>query len=221
MAITRVSVGSFSDVFNAANTPTAGTFQINDFVFLFTGEYIGSDTISTPAGWTLCSPNNNAKQCALFGIQSLTGNESMPTLNWGVQWSWAVVVVYRGLQSLIPTQSGDRNTNSTQFITGPASTITPGQDNSLVIFFGCKTKTTTSNGATYGTLPSGFSLVTSDVPNGSRPAPMICENIQTSATAIPTNSSVKASIADGTNQASQGIIMVFAPALPPCGFQCL
>lgn len=218
MAITRVSIGSFNNVFNAANGPSAGSaFQAGDKLLLITGEVLGSDaTPAAPSGWAKDSFNTNAGQIAVYRLDSVTGSESIPSITWGNQWSWAVVAIYRGCAAGGPTDGNDRNGNvssgGTTCFTGPASTITPSQANSLVLFFGTKNKSTAVNGATVSA-PSNFSLAGSSVPTGSgtHPIAAVCEWIQTTATSIPTNTSTTQSIADTVTQANQGSILVYAP----------
>ncbi len=218
MSVSRVNIGAFNLVFNAANTPTAGAFQAGDKILIFTGEALGSDaTPGTPAGgWVKDSPNTNASQIACYRLDSVTGAESMPSFTWGNQWTWAVVAIYRGLAAGGPTNSGDRNgnvaANGTTCFTGPSSTVTPSQANSLVLFVGEKNKSSAANGATVSA-PSNFTVAGSSVPTGSgtRSIAAICEWIQGTATAIPANTSSTQSIADTVQQSNQAMVLVYAP----------
>jgi hypothetical protein len=211
MAITRISYGAFRNIFSAANQPVAGTFAAGDFIFVFTGEFIGTDLLSTPSGFTLESPNSLAKQTAVFGLQSVTGSEAMPSMTWGSQFSWAIVGVYRGLNNLTVVASGDRQSNQTTSIIGPSLAITPPVSGCLALFVASKDKTSASDSSTFSA-PSGFTVAAQQTQAGAKTANIICEWIQTAATTIAANSAVTGSVADATAQPSQGIIIVLEPA---------
>lgn len=217
MSITRISYGAFHNVFNAANQPSPGTFAIGDLLLVFTGEYIGGDLLATPAGWTLLSPNNNAKQTAIFGLVSVTGLEVMPSMSWGAQFSWAIVGVYRGVDpALTVLASGDRVSAVIQNIVGPSGTVTPPQANCLVLFVGNRDKTPTSNASVFSA-PASFVVAAQQTQTGggSLTANVICEWIQTTATAIAPNTAITGSVPDGANQANQGVIIVLGAAAAP------
>lgn len=216
MAVTQVGYGVLHSVFNAANQPTPPTgIQPGDMYIYITGEFIGTDTLTTPAGWTLLSPASAAKQTAIYALTAVTGSETMPSVSWGNQFSFTQVGVYRGLDPAITVlAASDRSSNQTQNIIGPAGTITPSQDGALVLFIGNKNKTTTSNGTVFSA-PTNFSVVSQTVPNGARSCTVICEWIQTTATAIPANQAISGSIADGAVQSTQGVMVVLAAAAGP------
>jgi hypothetical protein len=215
MAITRVAYGAFNIVFNAANQPSPPAFLAGDCLLLITGEFIGSDLLTTPAGWTLLSANSAVKQCGIYGLISATGSETMPSLSWGNQFSWAIVAVYRGVDPTLTLQGfGDRQVNATTNITGPAGTITPGTNGCLVVFAGNKNKTTTSNGVTFSA-PANFTMQAQQAANGTRSAVAICDWIQTTATIIPANTVMSGSVGDGTTQTTEGTIIVLGPATAP------
>ena len=156
MAITRSGYGAFHSVFNAANQPSPTSFVACDILFLFTGEFMGSDTLTTPSGWTLLTPNSNVKQNAIYGLVSVTGSETMPSVSWGNQFSYTIIGVYQGVDpTLTVLASGDRFVSATTNITGPAGALTVSTAGCLVLFLGNHNKTSASDGVTF-TAPSNW-----------------------------------------------------------------
>lgn len=213
--ITRDGYGAFNSVFNAANQPSPPSFAIGKLLLIFTGEFIGGDLLTTPAGWTLLSPNANVKQNAIFGLVSVTGTEAMPSMSWGNQFSYAIVGVYSGVDpTLTILGSGDRFVSATTNITGPTASFTPPVDGCLVVLAGARNKTATSNGSLF-TAPTNFSICAQTTPNGVRSAVAICDWIQSTATLVAANQTMAGSIADGTTQSTQGMLIILGPASAP------
>lgn len=213
-AIVRKSVGAFHIVFNAANQPSPGAFSAGDVVLVLTGEFIGGDTITTPSGFTKLSPGVNANQTSIFGLLSVTGAETMPTITWGNQFSWAIVLVYSNA-TLTVDFSQDRVGTTTTNLVGPGTLHTPSIDGCVTILVASKNKTSTSNGTTTSA-PTNFTMVGQSAPSGFNSFVGICDWIQTTATTVPANVTMVGSIADSTNQSFQSIILALQPApLPP------
>lgn len=223
MSITRVAYGAFSSVFNAANQPSPPPFLPGDALLIFTGEFMGANTLTTPAGWTRLDANAAAHQNAIFGLVSVTGTETMPSMSWGNQFSYAIVGVYRGVDpSLTVLGSNDRFTSTTTNLVGPTSAITVPQNGCLVVFLGNKNKTSASDGTTF-TAPANFSIAAQVAANGARSAICICDWIQTTATTVGANQTTAGSAADATTQSMQGTIVVLgatgsAPPSASVGF---
>lgn len=219
MAISIISVGTVANGFNTGITAVAGSDTAGDGLLLFTGEFLGSDTIATPAGWTLLSANVNTKQNACFALLA-TGSDSIPTISWGNQFAWAVVIAIRGMDQLFNPGFNvvDRASTSTTIIVGQAVNRTPTADGSIVFAFGSKNKTATSNGTVFSP-PTNFTIAAQQAQGGVSPAFAIGYWIQTTATIVPSGGSgFSGSIADGTAQATQGSlfsILAQPSGIPP------
>ncbi len=216
MTIARVGVGAFHNVFNAANAPTPPSYSAGNKLLFITGEYMGSNTIATPGGWTLMSPNNLAKQLACYGLDAV-GGDTIPSVYWGSPsgpWTWTILLAYSGLASVATAfdVGSDRQVgNATSSIVGPAGLVTPSQNGSVVLFVGSKNKTSTSDSSTF-TAPANFTVIAQQTQSGSKTANVICEWIQTTASSIPANSVITGSVADSTNQTAESFIIVLKPA---------
>lgn len=213
-AIVRKSVGAFHVVFNAANQPSPGAFGIGDAVLVLTGEFLGSDTITTPSGFTKLSPGVNANQCSVFGLISLTGSETMPTISWGNQFAWAIVLVYSNA-TLTVDYSQDRAGVTTQSLIGPTSGHTPSMDGCVNILVVTKNKTSTSNATVVSAAPTNFTMVGSNTGSGTNSFVGICDWIQTTATAVPGNLVMAGTVADSTNQSFESVVLALQPSPAP------
>jgi len=212
MTISRISAGAFHNVFNAANTAVAGSYSAGDKLLLFTGEYMGSNTISTPASWTRLNIDSTAHQIACFGLDGV-GGDTIPAISWGNQWSWAIVLAYRGVASIATALdvSKDRTSVTNANIVGPGTSTTPAQNGELVLFVGHRDKTSASDASTF-TAPSGFTMVAQQTQSGSKTAVTICEQIQGSASTVAANLAASGSVTDATNQSMQAFIILLKPA---------
>lgn len=220
MAITRISVGSFTSGLGAI-TPVAGTFAAGDMLAYITGEFIGSNTIATPAGWSPIDANTNAQQTRVFA-RIATGSDTIPSVNWSASnRSWAVILAYRGVDSGLSNTGApsDRQYNTTQNIIGPASSLTPSADNSLVLLIGQRNKSSTTDATTYSA-PASFSVAAQYVGSGnSQNSVAICEWIQTTATNIGANLNITGSVAETVTQTGQGMRITLAAASTSTGAQ--
>lgn len=216
MAIIRVSAGGFTNTFNATNTPAiSGTPTANDTLVWITGEYMGSNTVTAPAGWTRYG-DTNAHQIAVFFKDAAGGGaDTIPGINWGNQEQWGIVLVLRGARAVaqILDVTSDRVAVTNANIAGPAGTLTPTQAGDYVLFVGSRNKTSATNTNTFSA-PTNFTMVAqqnSYANNG--PGVGICEWIQTTATVIPANASLTGTPnTDATNQSMQGVIITLKAA---------
>lgn len=182
-----------------------------DTLLLFTGEFVGSQVISAPAGWALMTRNNVAQQVTCFGFDAV-GGDTIPPITWGSgSIAWAVLAVCRGMNPVASILDGigdDRTaTSSTTSITGPAAAYTPGTNGGIAWLFGSRNKSATANGTVF-TAPAGFTIALQSAPNGATSAFCIGYQIQTTATAIAGNSSYSGSVADTAGQSMKGSLFV-------------
>lgn len=211
MAITFNSAGTPVYAFNSTVTPTAPTDVAGTGLILVTGELIGSDTISTPVGWTaldLVSGAPQAPQVRAFGLIA-TGSDTMPSISWGNQWAFAVVLAFNGLDSGFAAafSPAGRQTNQTNVIQGPAVSRTPSQNGALFLFYGQRDKTSTTDGTTYSA-PTNFTMAGSGSAwqhAGTSVSVGISYWIQSTATAVGANQTMTGSLTEGTAQACQGV----------------
>lgn len=225
MPASQVGYGAFVTTGAAAAiTPVPPAYLAHDTLLYFTGCGIGSATIATPGGWTLYSKNNLSKQIMCFGIADATGSDTIPSVTWSGGNSWACIGVYRGMlldSVLILDGNLDKNGSNAKDIVGMVSSFGPAVDGEVVIQFGEKNKTATSN-TTVFTAPASFLVAATNVPGGgSLPAVAICEWIQGTKTSVPA-ASIVGSVADGTAQTTQGSMFLLKPAAgagPPPGEQ--
>lgn len=214
MAIVRTSTGNFLDI-GAGGTisPTLPRDVANEIAIILTGEVIGTDTLATPAGWTLLTDPANAQQCAAFG-KVLVGSDSMPSFSWGSQLQWALVLTYSGAQLAAGfTPEGRATSGQTTNIPGVASSHTPSQNGCLVLEIGQKNKTAASNGTSFS--PNNLSLVKQDIFTGVGYGVCIAESIQTTAITIPAFSTINGTVADATGQLAQTHLFCLLPAASP------
>lgn len=205
MTIALVNATPFVNAIGAV-TPTPPTFAIGQQVIVWTGEFLGADTISAPgAPWVELDANNQAPQTRCFGMTSVTGAEAMPSFNWSAtNRGWAKAASFSGLDSLFSAAFAavDRVSTQAQNIVGPGVTRTPSANNSVVFFYGQRNKTTTSNATVYSP-PTNFTLLDSLVLTGTSPSVCIGYWIQTAATIIPANEVFSGTVADGSAQSLQ------------------
>jgi len=211
-------IGAGTVVRGTSSTLTAVPFRDNagDNQLLFTGEFLGSQILSTPGGWVMQTDDNLAKQVKCYQFDS-TGSTTIPGITWGSgSIAWAVLLTFTGIASAASALdvNGDRaaTTTSTNII-GPASTLTPAGDNELAILVGTKNKTSVSNGTNF-TRPSASwdGIAVQSAPNGSTAAMAIAYWIQTTATAIGANTAIQGSIAETTAQSQQGSLFFLKAA---------
>ena len=221
MAITFNSAGTPVYAFNSTVTPTAPTDVAGTGLILVTGELAGSDTISTPSGWAaldLVSGSPQVAQVRAFGLTA-TGSDTMPTISWGNQWAFAVVLAFNGLDPSFTaafTPAG-RQTNETNVIQGPAVNRTPSQNSALALFLGQRNKTSTTDGVTY-TAPSNFTMGVQGQHTGTSVSFGVTYWIQTTATTVVANLGMTGSASESAVQTTQGvyigILAAAAAAIP-------
>jgi hypothetical protein len=228
MAITLNSVGTVVAGTNTTITPAApASIATGDALLVFTWEFLGSQTVPTPAGYSALDANINAKQVRCFGTPALgNGLDVMPSFTWGAgSIARAFACSFSGVDAALTADfaPGDRTSNTTSDIVGPASLRTPASPGSLVLLYGTKNKTSTSNATTFSA-PGSFTngILLQDIRSGSSTAFACAYWIQTAATTIAANTALSGSVADGSSQAMQGsLISLLAAALQPPGMQCL
>lgn len=209
-----LTVGSWNQVFNAANQPTAPAFAAGDWLFIFIYQLFGTNTMSVPAGWTDISPHiNGSTGMYLFAFRSVTGAEAMPSMTLGTSWSDAVVIKVSGGPTTVTgivNNSNDRYTISTQNFNFPSSPLTVSLGGCLVLACGARNKTSTSDAATignFGGTGNGFSApVSTNWPPGTRAGGVINAWIQTTATTIASGGN-STSIADSATQSTRALIV--------------
>jgi hypothetical protein len=217
MSYSLIATGTAVSGFNATLTPPmpAG-FSAGNLLLLSTGSQIGSLPSPTVAGWTILSPGVHSIQSPLYG-KIAAGGDASPSVAWGSQFAWAAVTAYSGNQASltgIVHASVDIGALSTNKINYPALTIT--QANCLVVCGGLRNKTSTSNGATAGTVGS-FSIRNSLFLTSGNIEGIFNDWIQTTATSVPAQSQTW-SIADSTSQNFECYVIALLPAsAPPTG----
>jgi len=216
MSITRVGTGTFTNTFNATNTPAiSGTPNANDLLVWITDEYMGSNTITTPSGWTRLG-EGTAHQVAILVKDAVGGgSDTIPGVNWGNQEQNGIVLTLRGTQpaASVLDVTGVRVAVTNANLVGPAGSLTPTQDGDYVLFIGVRNKTSATNSNTLSA-PTNFTMVAqqnSYTNNG--PSVGICEWIQTTATVIPANLAMSGTPnTDASNQSMQGVVIAFKAA---------
>jgi hypothetical protein len=197
MTITVDAIGTEVRGTNTILTPVAPQDNVGQSLLYFTGEFAGSQNPATPGSWTMFTRNVNTTVVKCWGIDA-TGSTSIPGVTWGTgSIAWAILVSISGvapIASALDVQN-DRQ-SSTSNIVGPASILTPTQDQEVFFFVGTKNKSTASNGVTFSP-PANFTMLYQSVPNGNNVAAFcIAYWIQTTATAVPANQAFTGSIAD-------------------------
>jgi hypothetical protein len=212
MTIAFVGAGTPIFGFNTTITPVAPTDVAGTGLILVTAELAGSDTISTPAGWTQLDASAGMGQCRSFGLIA-TGSDTMPSFTWGNQWAFAIVLAFSGLDSSFSAAfaAAGRQTNQTTNIAAPVVSRTPTQNGSLALFYGQRNKTSASDGTTY-TAPSNFTMGASGQHNGASVSFGISYWIQGTATTVAANLTMAGSASDSTAQPCQGIYLGILPA---------
>lgn len=207
MTIAFVSAGSPVYGFNTTITPVAPTDTAGTGLILITAELAGSDTISTPAGWTQLDASAGMGQCRAFGLVA-TGSDTMPSFTWGNQWAFAIVLAFTGLDSSFSAAfaAAGRQTNQTTNISGPAVSRTPSQNGALALFYGERNKTSTTDGTTY-TAPTNFTMAASGQHTGTSVSFGISYWIQSAATTVSANLAMTGSSSESAVQACQGIYL--------------
>ena len=210
MTITVISTGAWNTA-AAGNptTPTPGTYVAGDILIYGTREFIGSDTISTPGGWSLLSTQSSATQQNIFGLVSV-GGDTIPSVTWAGQNNQSIIMAIRGA-SLTVNVAGDRKSSQSTSIIGPAGTLTPTVDGCIGIFFGGKNKTGTSDSTTF-TAPSGWTKASQLIQGGIQSACCLCYQIQTTKTAVSANQVISGSVADSSGQSFESAMIFLEPA---------
>lgn len=182
---------------NTTLTPVAPEDIAGKSLLYFTGEFAGSQNPATPSGWTMFTRNVNTTVVKCWGIDA-TGSTTIPSVTWGTgSIAWAILVSISGVAPIATALDvqNDRQ-SSTSNIVGPASILTPTQDNEIFFFAGTKNKSTASNGVVFSP-PANFTILYQSAPNGNNIAAFVIGYwIQTTATALPANQVYTGSIAD-------------------------
>jgi len=212
-----INVGSytFSDSAGVNLTPTDPGHNTGDLIINASGEFIGSDTQSTPSGYTLMSPNVNAKQIIVVGRIATSSSDAMATFNWASHGAWAIALTIPGGPASITgivDVSSDRQSTSTTVVSQTGGSVTPANANCLVLRFGNFVKTSARDSATI-TPPSNFTHLTSLIRSGNVAASTIEYWLQTTATTIPINGAAT-STAESTAQNYEGVVIALIPGVP-------
>lgn len=138
-----------------------------DLLLLATAARNGTETLTTPSGWTLLADTTSTANdsCALFGRIADGSASDTPTLNWsGSSPSAAQIAawygdVYTDLATIVAHSAVAGTTSNTSEVPIPALTISTAD--CLVVAVGKKQKTSTSDGGS-ATPPSGISTELAD-----------------------------------------------------------
>lgn len=214
--ITFIGAGSVANAIGPV-TPVAPAFSAGQQVIVFTGEFLGADTISAPgAPWVEITSPVQAPQLRAFGLDSTTGAETMPTFNWGATHrGWALAAVLSGVDPSFTSgfAAVDRVSTQAQNIVGPGSSRLPLVDGCFVALFGERNKTSTSNASSYSKPTGWTSLIGQLVLSGSSLSCAVSYLLQTAATTVAANQSMNGSVADGTNQSLQSSLFAIQPSI--------
>src|SRR6202012_612403 len=97
MAVALVGTGAPS-ILAGTNTPTAPAFSAGQTLIYYTWVFGGGSlTTFTGGAWTDLNPGGGITQLRVFGFQSITGSESMPSSTWSAGTSGTLVEVYSGV----------------------------------------------------------------------------------------------------------------------------
>lgn len=216
MTAAFIGAGSFVSVIGA-NQPVAPAFSAGQQVIVFTGEFLGADTIAAPgAPWVELSANSGAPGLRAFGLNSATGAEAMPSFTWsGTNRGWAVATIWSGLDTGFAAgfTADDRLSNQKQNIVGPGNAHTPTVDGCIVVLFGTRNKTSVSNGTSYSKPTGWTSLIAQIAAAGTQPSVAISYLLQGTATIVAANQSMNGSIAETTTQSLDSSLFAIKPAV--------
>lgn len=215
MAITFISSGAIATAFSSAVTPVPGSYTTGDALLYSSGEFFGSDVVATPSGWTLLSNDSVVKQLKIFGRIAQSNSETIPGVTWGTSTGWAHISVFRGVASAFTstmTGTGERAGNTITGIINTATARTPTQDGSLAFWVGGMNKTSTTDGKTYSP-PTNWTVGAQIAPNGNKLTATVGYWIQSTATIVPANSIMTASINETVNQSMFSTMVFLAPAV--------
>jgi len=189
-------------------------WSVGSLLLAYTSTNGNGQTITTPSGWTLISPNVNTTACKLYARIAQAG-DTAPTFTWSGGQVCCDIAYFTGdvftdLTTIV-TNSNDRASTSTNNIVLNAGSLTPSQDNSLVICGGRIRKTATSDGSTVtqpAFAPTRLSLAQ---PNGGNQSSIWDYQIQTTSTTIALNQVHVKGTAD-TSDNTQGFMVVLKPS---------
>lgn len=207
------SAGANSAVFNANLIPALPpTYSVGSLLILPTTSYQGKLATPSIAGYSLLSPNVNAQQTAIYGRIATKTAADQPTYGWGNQWQIGRLLAYSGgPMSLtgIVAASIDRTANSTGAITYLALALA--QAGCLVITYGSRDKTSTTNGATFAAPSSNFTLRTQSTTAGTAVNDVYSDWIQTTAANLAQVTQTPSALETATAQ-YQSIVLALLPA---------
>lgn len=211
MSYSFIAAGALTIANNTAMTPAlpAG-YAAAQLLVLHAGETFGGDSLPslTSQGWTQLS--SGTVGTGLWGRIAAGNSSDQPTFQIGTFWQYAQIFAYSGNPSTITgivNQVSTRSGNDTLGVFYSA-TSAPSVNGCLAIAAGSRNKTTTVNGATYGsmtnyTLRSGSPVASSSA----QVAPVYNDWIQTTATASPSMHQ-NLSITDSTEPQFGNVILL-------------
>lgn len=135
-------------------------WQIGDLLLIATCARLSTETLATPAGWTLLADTTASTNdsLALYGRVAESGDTS-PSLDWSGtssarhQMAAFYGNVYTDLSTIVAHSAVAGSTSNTANLPNPALTVST--DECLIVAVGKKQKTATSDGATL-TSPAGL-----------------------------------------------------------------
>lgn len=143
-----------------------------DLLLLATATRSGTETLTTPSGWTLLADTTSTANdcCALYGRIADGSGSDTPTFDWSGSSTGAAQIaafygdVFTDLANIVAHSAVAGVTSNVSEIPIPALTVTT--DNCLLVAVGKKQKTSTTDGNS-ATPPSGISNELADSwPNG-------------------------------------------------------
>lgn len=193
-----------------------GGFAAGYLGLIFTACDTDGQTISTPTGWTLLSPDSQTTFCKLYGRYMQLGDVG-PALSWSGGKCVADVGMWSGDvysdMSTIVDVSADRATTNVSLVNYQIVNRTPTGDGRLCIAAGRKQKQTGGLN-TFGNVSSGgFSIISQLSSNGPGQASVWNSVIQTTATLVGSISSTFGA-ADSTARSEGGFFVALQPSVP-------
>lgn len=172
-AYTFRSVGTL-DTGSGTLTPGAPSGKATgDLLLLATATRSGTETLTTPSGWTLLADTTSTVNdtCALYGRIADGSGSDTPTFDWSGSSTGAAQIaafygdVFTDLANIVAHSAVAGITSNASEIPIPALTVTT--DNCLLVAVGKKQKTSTTDGNS-ATPPSGIDTELGEsCPNGS------------------------------------------------------
>lgn len=209
---TGMSVITASPTYNA--TLPVG-WQPGDLLLFFTGTSSTGQTITTPAGYQLISPDNNTTYVKLYARFAQAG-DTAPIGSWSGGNAFGDMAAFSGSVFLDMTQivnvSADKNSSSVNLVSFNNGTLTPTVANCLVIAGGSRQ---TFQAGTYGGVNIGGFTKISEATSSSQGISGVWDyQIQTTATAMANAAQTK-SVNDTFSTTEGGFLIALKPVTPP------